>query len=162
MPDNNPEEILDDPQYLRILVICTGNRARSQMAEGWLRHLGQGRVAAASAGTHPRGVHPLAVKVMAEVGIHVTSHRSDPVEGYVGREFDLVWTVCDAARETCPVFPVAKRQLHHGFEDPDRAGLDDEELLAIFRRTRDEIGAYCRKLLFGELTVEPSGNASLT
>ena len=135
------------PNPLRILVLCTGNRARSQMAHGWLRHLGGERVAVDSAGTAPKGLHPLSVRVMAEVGIDISAHTSDHVDPYVAKDFDLVLTVCDSARETCPVFPGAKQMLHRAFEDPDMPRLDDDALLAAFRRVRDEIGAYCRELM---------------
>ena len=135
----------------RILVICTGNRARSQMAHGWLRHLGGERVRVWSAGTQPRGVHPMAIRAMAEVGIDISAHTSDHVDAYVGEPFDLVVTVCDSARENCPVFPGAARLLHRGFQDPDRQGVDDDELLPVFRRIRDEIGEFSRSLLADEL-----------
>ena len=139
--------LTDENRRFRILVICTGNRARSQMAHGWLNHLGGVRVAVDSAGTNPRGVHTLAMQVMAEVGIDISGHTSDHVDRYADGDYDLVITVCDAARETCPVLPGAKRTLHRGFADPDRPELDDEALVAVFRQTRDEIGDYCRKLL---------------
>ena len=134
----------------RILVICTGNRARSQMAHGWLTHVGGERVHVDSAGTDPKGVHPLAVKVMAEVGIDLSGHTSDNVDCYGANDYDLVLTVCDSAREVCPVFPGAKRTVHHGFTDPDRPQLSDAELLDLFRSIRDQIGDYCRRLLKGE------------
>ena len=133
----------------RILVICTGNRARSQMAHGWLEHLGRDRVAVASAGTVPKGVHPIAIRVMAEVGIDISGHTSDPVERYVDQDFDLVITVCDTARGQCPVFPGAKGLLHHAFEDPDYPELDEASFTNVFRRIRDEIGEFSRDLLAG-------------
>lgn len=135
------------PQPFRILVICTGNRARSQMAHGWLDHLGGERVTVDSAGTEPQGVHPLAVSVMAEVGIDISGHTSDHVDRCMGGSYKLVLTVCDAAREACPVFPNAGRTLHHSFADPDRADLDGDALVTVFRQTRDEIGDFCRELL---------------
>ena len=135
----------------KILVICTGNRARSQMAHGWLRHLGGAGVEVESAGIEPRGVHPLAIRAMAGVGVDISAHTSDHVNRYVGRAFDLVLTVCDSAREQCPLFPGAKRTLHHAFEDPDRPGLGDDELLALFTHIRDEIGDFARRLLADEL-----------
>ena len=131
----------------RILVICTGNRARSQMAHGWLQHLGGRDIAVESAGTAPKGVHPLAVLVMAEVGTDLTAHTSDHVDRYVDQDFDLVITVCDSAREQCPVFPGAKRTLHRAFEDPDHPELNERELTDVFRRLRDDIGQFCRELL---------------
>ena len=136
-----------DQRRRRLLVICTGNRARSQMAHGWLEHLGGDRVTVASAGTVPKGVHPIAIRVMAEVGIDLSAHTSDPVEQYADGNYDLVLTVCDTAREQCPVFPGAKRVLHHAFEDPDYPELTEAELTDVFRRIRDEIGAFCRELL---------------
>ena len=134
----------------RILVICTGNRARSQMAHGWLNNLAGERVHVDSAGTNPKGVHPLAVKVMAEAGIDISGHTSDNVDCYGTNDYDLVLTVCDSAREVCPVFPGAKRTVHHGFTDPDQPHLSDAELLDLFRSIRDQIGDYCRSLLKGE------------
>ena len=109
----------DERRPFRMLVICTGNRARSQMAHGWLADLGGERVEVDSAGTNPRGVHPLAVRVMAEVGIDISGHTSDHVDRYADSDYDLVLTVCDTAREACPFFPGVKRTLHHGFSDPD-------------------------------------------
>lgn len=133
-------------------MICTGNRARSQMAEGWLRHLGGDRVEVDSAGTEPKGVHPLAVRVMAEVGIDISGHTPDHVDTYLGRDYDLVVTVCDAARESCPVFPGARRLLHRGFEDPDYPWMSERELADVFRRVRDEIGSFCCALVAREAT----------
>ena len=134
-------------QSFRILVICTGNRARSQIAHGWLRHLGGNRVTVTSAGTEPKGVHPLAIRVMAEAGIDISGHTSDSVDQYVNEEFDLVITVCDTAREQCPVFPGAKRTLHQDFEDPDYPELTEAELTDVFRRIRDQIATFSRNLL---------------
>ena len=131
----------------RILVICTGNRARSQMAHGWLAHLGGERVAVASAGTEPRGVHPLAIRVMREKGIDISGHTSDHVDKYAREPFDLVLTVCDAAKQQCPAFTGARRQLHRAFEDPDYPDLSEEEFAHVFRRIRDRIEAFSRDLL---------------
>ena len=132
---------------LRILVICTGNRARSQMAHGWLRQIGGERVEVCSAGTEPKGVHPLAIRVMSEVGIDISGHTSDHVDRYVEEDFDLVLTVCDSAKESCPVLPGARRTVHRSFEDPDYPHLSEDELTRVFRRIRDEIGEYSRSLL---------------
>ena len=136
-----------DSRPFRILVICTGNRARSQMAQGWLRHLGGSGVAVESAGTEPKGVHPIAIRVMEEVGIDLSAHTSDPVESYIDQPFDLVITVCDSAREQCPVFPGAKRVMHRSFEDPDYPDMSELELTDVFRRIRDDVGRFCRELL---------------
>ena len=135
----------------RMLVICTGNRARSQMAHGWLRQLGGDRVVVRSAGTAPGGVHPIAIRVMAEVGIDISDHTSDHVDEYVDEDFDLVLTVCYHAKETCPVFPGARRTLHRDVEDPDYPWMSEEEFAEVFRRVRDEIGDFSRELLEREL-----------
>lgn len=134
-------------QPYRILVICTGNRARSQMAHGWFCQLGGTRVTVDSAGTEPKGVHPLAVSVMNEVGIDISTHTSDPVDQYVNTEYDLVLTVCDTAKESCPAFPGARQTMHHAFEDPDYPDMSEKEFRDVFRRIRDEIGEFCRTLL---------------
>ncbi len=131
----------------RMLVICTGNRARSQMAHGWLRHLGGSQLVVDSAGIEPKGVHPLAVDVMAEIGIDISDHTSDPVNKYINSEYDLVLTVCDTANELCPVIPGARRTTHHAFEDPDYPHMSATEFRDVFCRIRDEIGNFCRELL---------------
>jgi arsenate reductase len=134
----------------RVLILCTGNSCRSQIGEGWLRHdLGE-RVEAVSAGTRPSFVHPRAIQVMAEAGVDLSSHSSKSVESLRGAAFDLVVTVCDSAREACPVFPGAKRTVHHAFEDPAHAGAGDEAL-PVFRRVRDEIRAVLVPLVAREL-----------
>lgn len=138
---------MQEARPFRILVICTGNRARSQMAHGWLRQFGGDSVDVYSAGTQPNGVHPIAIRVMKEVGIDISHHTSDHVDCYLEDDFDLVLTVCDSARETCPVFHGATQFLHHSFEDPDYPELSEEELTAVFRRIRDEIGEYARELV---------------
>ena len=124
------------------------------MAEGWLRHLGGVAVEVDSAGTEPSGVHPLAVRVMAEVGIDISGHTSDHVNSYVGEDYDIVVTVCDDARESCPVFPGARRLLHRTFEDPDYPWMSERELADVFRRIRDEIGGFCRALVAREVVGE--------
>ncbi|MEZ5333574.1 MAG: arsenate reductase ArsC [Thermoanaerobaculia bacterium] len=120
----------------RVLVLCTGNAARSQMAEGLLRHLAGGRVEVASAGTRPSTVHPLAVRAMAERGIDISGQRSKPVAEMAGREFDWVITVCDHAAESCPVFPGASRRLHWSLPDPAAVEGDEDERFDAFREVR--------------------------
>jgi arsenate reductase len=127
------------PEKKRVLIVCTGNSCRSQMAEGWLRHDLGDKVEAFSAGTHPWIVHPVARIVMEEAGVDLSSHASKSVHQFAGEKFDLVVTVCDEAREACPVFPQATRQLHESIEDPVRLGLEGEEEAEAFRTTRDEI-----------------------
>jgi arsenate reductase len=129
----------------RILVLCTGNRCRSQMAEGWLRHMGGPKVEVFSAGTSPKGLHPKAVEVMAEAGVDISLQTSDHVDRYLDQQFDWVVTVCNNAKEACPTFPHADNQIHHRFDDPDALGLSDDELDALFVRVRDEIRDWARE-----------------
>jgi arsenate reductase len=127
---------------MKILFLCTGNSCRSQMAEAWARTLHPEGVEAHSAGTHPGRIDPRAVRVMAEAGVDMSGQRSKGIDELSGISFDCVVSVCDNARESCPVFPGGARRIHAGFEDPPRlaAGAPDEEKsLAPYRRIRDEI-----------------------
>lgn len=133
---------------MRVLFVCTGNSARSQMAEGWLRHLSRGRVEAASAGTQPKGLHPLAVRVMAERGVDISGQRSKPLSEVWGGAFDWVVTVCDRARQSCPAFPGA-RSLHWDLPDPAAVEGSEEQVLEAFRRVRDELAQRVRAFLEG-------------
>ena len=123
----------------RVLILCTGNSARSQMAEGLLRHLASGRAEVHSAGTKPGTVRPEAIAAMSELGIDISAHRSKHVDEFSGQHFDTVLTVCDNAREACPVFPTATQLLHWSFEDPAAVEGPFEVRLAAFRRIRDQI-----------------------
>lgn len=129
----------------RVLILCTGNSARSQMAEGLLRARGGERFEVYSAGTRPTRVREEAVEVMRESGVDISAHRSKPVEEFEGLGFDYVITVCDNARETCPVFPARTERIHWGFEDPAAVEGTSEERLSVFRRVRDEIDARLRE-----------------
>lgn len=129
-----------DGQPLRVLFLCTHNSSRSQMAEGLLRADGGSAFQVFSAGTQPRGVHPLAKEVMAELGIDLNSHWSKGIEEFDNQPpMDLVVIVCDEAAETCPFFPRARHQEHWGFPDPSQATGTEEERLAVFRQVRDAI-----------------------
>jgi len=129
----------------RVLILCTGNSARSQMAEGILRHDGGDEFEVESAGMKPGSVRPEAIQVMREIGIDISDHRSKSVDEFVGQEFDFVITVCDNANETCPVFPGKTRRIHQSFEDPPPPDVgSDEERVAIFRRVRNEIREWMR------------------
>ncbi|MBZ5576441.1 MAG: arsenate reductase ArsC [Acidobacteriia bacterium] len=128
----------------RVLILCTGNSARSQMAEGLLRQEADGRFAVESAGTKPSHVRAEAIQVMREVGIDISGYRSKSVDEFAGQPFDLVLTVCDHARETCPVYPGHGDRVHHSFEDPAAVQGSEEERLQAFRRVRDEIQEYLR------------------
>jgi arsenate reductase len=132
----------------RILVLCTGNSCRSQMAEGWLKQLYPDRVEAFSAGSRPAGyVHPLAVRVMAEVGVDITGAVSKHLSAFIDQPFDKVVTVCDSAAEACPVFPGPARRYHRDFTDPARAPGAEDERLAIFRRVRDQIREWLAEIV---------------
>ena len=124
---------------IRVLFVCVGNSARSIMAEALLRQAGGDRFVVNSAGTEPKGVNSLTLRVLAEIGIDASWARSESVTAYLGQAFDYVVTVCDQARESCPVFPGTHRSLHWDFEDPATAGGTEDERLAVFRRVRDEI-----------------------
>ena len=128
-------------QKLRVLFVCTHNSARSQMAEAFLRFHGGDRFEALSAGTEATAVRPEAITVMNELGIDISGQRSKTFERYLGEPFEWVITVCDTARQACPVFPGAEHGAHWGFDDPADAEGTDEERLAVFRRVRDEINA---------------------
>jgi len=133
---------MGDPR--KVLILCTGNSARSQMAEGLLRHDAGGRFIVESAGTKPSGVRPEAIAVMKELGIDISGHRSKSVDEFASTEFDYVLTVCDNAKESCPVFPGHANRLHRNFEDPAAAGGSEAARLAVFRRVRDEIRDYLK------------------
>ena len=126
---------------LKVLILCTGNSARSQMAEGLLRHDGGTAYEVFSAGTRPSHVRREAIAVMREVGIDISSHRSKSVDEFAGQDFDYVITVCDNAKESCPVFPAKAKRIHWSIEDPAAAQGSEEERLATFRRARDELRA---------------------
>ena len=123
----------------RVLILCTGNSARSQMAEGLLRHIAGDRFDVASAGVSPTHVRPEAITAMREIGIDISHQNSKSVDTFSGQEFDYVITVCDNAKEQCPVFPGRTNRIHWSFADPAAAEGDDELRLAVFRKVRDEI-----------------------
>jgi arsenate reductase len=129
------------PDKKRVLILCTGNSARSQMAEGLLRHDAGDRFDVESAGTRPSQVRSEAIAVMRELDIDISGHRSNSVDEFAGRHFDYVLTVCDNARESCPIFP-GTVAIHHAFEDPAAVEGSEQDRLAAFRRIRDEIKKY--------------------
>lgn len=131
----------------RILVLCTGNSARSQMGEGLFRREGGEEYQVFSAGTKPSRVRPEAIAVMREIGIDISEHRSKSVAEFAAQPFDYVVTVCDNARDNCPVFPGARQRIHWSFEDPAAVQGTDEERLAVFRRIRDQIGEQVKEFL---------------
>ncbi|HKX84263.1 MAG TPA: arsenate reductase ArsC [Pyrinomonadaceae bacterium] len=132
----------------RVLILCTGNSARSQMAEGILRHLGGRSFDVVSAGVEPSTVRPEAIEVMREIGIDISDHRSKSVDEFTGQQYDFVITVCDNAKEICPVFPGKATRIHRSFEDPPTPGsMDRDTTLSIFRRVRDEIKEYFQRFV---------------
>jgi len=134
---------------MNILFLCTGNSCRSQMAEGWAKHLKKGEIEASSAGIERHGMNPFAVKVMQEAGVDMSGHFSKTLDDLPNLEFDAVVTLCGHAKETCPFFPGAARRVHQGFDDPPSicSGMTDEnEILAVYRRVRDEIRDFVHSL----------------
>ena len=134
---------------LKVLFLCTGNSCRSQMAEGWARALKGDEIEPYSAGVETHGLNPLAVKVMAEAGVDISGQRSKHVDELKDVEFDCVVTVCDRARESCPLFPGWARKVHRSFDDPPalaRHARTEEEALAHYRRVRDEIRRFVESL----------------
>jgi arsenate reductase len=132
---------------MRVLILCTGNSARSQMAEGLLRHDGGAAFEVFSAGTKPSHVRPEAIAAMREIGIDISDHRSKSVDEFAGQAFDYVITVCDNAKESCPVFPAKTKRIHWGLEDPAAVQGSEEQRLAEFRRVRDQLQSLLRHFL---------------
>ncbi len=128
-----------------VLILCTGNSCRSQMAEGVLRHYGGGKFEVLSAGTQPSHVNPVAIAVMKEIGIDISGHRSKHLDEFRGKQIDCVITVCDQANETCPVFPGAGQRLHWPFPDPPHDQEITEAVRNEFRRVRDRIHERFRR-----------------
>jgi len=139
----------------RVLILCTGNSARSQMAEGLLRDEAGDRFEVQSAGVTPSSVRPEAIEAMSEIGIDISRHRSKSVDEFVGQDFDYIITVCDNAKETCPVFPGKAQRIHKNFEDPPSASIGDHNSrMAIFRRVRDEIRDWLKDFIEAETAKE--------
>jgi arsenate reductase len=139
---------------IRVLVVCTGNAVRSQMAQAFLARIPG--VVAASAGTHPTGVHPLTIRVLGEVGIDWSAARSKSIAEMLDQDWDLVLTVCDDAREACPVVPGARRTEHEGFADPSAVSGSEEARLVAFRVARDRIATRMADLAAGLLAERAS------
>ena len=138
---------MDNGEPARVLVLCTHNSARSQMAEGFIRAMAGGRFEVESAGTEATRVHPLAVRVMEEVGIDLRGHASKTLDRFLDDRWDYVITVCDSANERCPLFPGAAARLHWSFDDPSAAQGSEEERVGAFRRVRDAIRAQLGRWL---------------
>lgn len=145
---------------IRVLFVCTGNSARSVMAEALLRTRGGDRFDVYSAGTEPKGINPLTVKALGEAGIDASWARSKSVGEYLGQRFDYVVTVCDQARQACPVFPGVHESLHWGYEDPAAATGTEAERLAVFRRVLVQLGERINQ--FVPLALRARGEAATT
>lgn len=130
-----------------ILVLCTGNSCRSQMAHGYLEYFAKGKAKIYSAGVETHGVNPKAIYFMQEDGIDISGHTSNNILEYMDVKFDFVITVCDHAKEVCPYFPTNAIMLHHNFEDPSKVKGTEEAIAASFRKVRNEIKEYCRKFV---------------
>ena len=137
----------------KVLIVCTGNSARSQMAEGLLRHEGGDRFDVCSAGTRPTQVRSEAIAVMNEIGIDISHHRSKSADEFMGQPLDFVVTVCDSAKESCPVFPGNAKRLHWAFEDPAAVNGPEEVRKAAFRRVRDQLHGRIMVFLGGDESV---------
>jgi arsenate reductase (thioredoxin) len=135
------------PMKKKVLILCTGNSARSQMAEGLLRHEAGDRFEVSSAGTKPTRVRPEAIAVLAEIGIDISQQRSKNVDEFLSEPLDFIITVCDNAKESCPVFPAEAARLHWPFEDPASVDATEEERKAAFRTIRDQIHTKIRAWL---------------
>ncbi|WP_159471277.1 arsenate reductase ArsC [Dyadobacter sp. 3J3] len=131
----------------KILVLCTGNSCRSQIAEGYLRQFAGDRASVYSAGVETHGVNPKAISIMKEDGIDISLHTSNNIDEYREIDFDFVITVCDNARERCPYFPTNAQKLHYNFPDPAKATGSEEEITKEFRRVREMIKAYCEDFI---------------
>lgn len=127
---------------MRVLFLCTGNACRSQIAEGWARHLKGDVMEVFSAGLIPGRVNERAIAVMAEAGVDISGHRSKHMDEFAAMDFDYVVTVCDHVHEVCPVFPRARRQVHKGFEDPSFMQAGEDEIMAAFRKLRDDMRKF--------------------
>ncbi len=143
---------------IRILVLCTGNSCRSQIAEGLFRHSGGDQIDVYSAGLEPKGVNPRAIQVMREIGIDISKHRSKHLSQYLGQSFDYVITVCDNAAANCPVFPGEGSKLHWPFADPAEATGSEDQIMNSFRKVRDEIALRVRAWLKDRIAESESSH----
>lgn len=131
----------------QILVLCTGNSCRSQMAEGYLRHFANEKAEIYSAGVETHGVNPNAIATMKEDGIDISNHTANNIDEFYDVDFDFVITVCDNAKERCPYFPIKAKKFHHNFSDPAKAAGSEDEIREDFRKVREEIKVYCEQFV---------------
>jgi arsenate reductase len=131
----------------RVLILCTGNSCRSQIAEGWIRHFGADKVEVYSAGIETHGVNPQAIQTMKDAGIDISKHTSNHIDEYREIPFDFMITVCDHANENCPYFPSQAKRFHHNFFDPSKVKGSEEDVHLSFAKARDEIRDYCKDFI---------------
>lgn len=131
----------------KVLVLCTGNSCRSQIAEGYLRHFAGDKAEIYSAGVETHGVNPKAIATMSEDGMDISGHTSNHIDEYTGIDFDFVITVCDNAKERCPYFPTKAKMFHYNFPDPAKAKGTEEEIMQQFREVREMIKSYCKNFV---------------
>ena len=136
---------------MKILVLCTGNSCRSQMMHGWLKITGGNKVLVRSAGIETHGVNKTAIKAMEEVNVDISNHTSNHIDEYMGEQFDSIITVCDHAKESCPIFPSTAEQIHHNFKDPSKMTGSNEQVFNEFRKVRDEIKVFAKRFLSDRL-----------
>lgn len=136
---------------MKILVLCTGNSCRSQIAEGYLRYFAKNKAEIYSAGVETHGINPKAIATMQEESIDISNHTSNNIDEYRNIDFDFVITVCDNAKERCPFFPTKAKKFHHNFPDPAKATGTDEEIITEFRKVRQLIKEYCRQFVADNL-----------
>lgn len=136
---------------MKILILCTGNSCRSQIAEGYLRYFANNKAEIYSAGVETHGINPKAIATMQEEGIDISNHTSNNIDEYRNIDFDFVITVCDNAKERCPFFPTKAKRFHHNFPDPAKATGTDEEIITEFRKVRQLIKEYCRQFVADNL-----------
>jgi len=146
----------DTKGKIKVLFLCTGNSCRSQIAEGWAGHLKSDVMEAYSAGIRPIGVSSKTIRVMAEAGVDISGHTSKYIDDLGGINFDYVVTVCDNAREQCPIFPGRTKLIHKAFDDPYFAAGSEDEIMAVFRLVRDQIKTFVEKL--PEILTKKKGN----
>ena len=142
-----PKNAVNKDEMKKILVLCTGNSCRSQMAEGYIRHFAGKRANVMSAGIETHGVNPKAIEVMKEDGVDISSHTSNNISEYLNKTFDIVITVCDNAKENCPYFPGKARMIHQNFPDPAKANGSVSEVMEQFRKVRDQIKKFSKEFV---------------
>ncbi len=141
---------------MNILVLCTGNSCRSQMAEGYLKHFAPDNVKIYSAGVETHGVNPRAIAIMKEDGIDISNHTSNNLDEYLDIQFEYILTVCDNAKERCPFFPGKAERLHYNFFDPSKVEGTEEEIHVAFTKTRNQIKEYCKDFIETKISIATS------